>query len=138
MKFKSNLLKRGVLAARHLPNQHNRLSSTATTASDVNTDLLSPTEQDSLKVFTKNENYTKFETVTSAITNKVLESDDTHYKIKTTSDMYTYTTSNLNSFIQPVEEWTSEQVAQWLLTNDLGEYSDIFIEKDINGERLVD
>jgi hypothetical protein len=41
------------------------------------------------------------------------------------------------SFIQPVEDWSCESVAQWLAINDLGDYVDAFLDKDVDGEELM-
>jgi hypothetical protein len=43
----------------------------------------------------------------------------------------------VSSFMQPVEEWSCESVAQWLAINDLGEYVDAFLDKDVDGEELL-
>lgn len=41
------------------------------------------------------------------------------------------------SFAQPVDEWSCESVAQWLAINDLAAYIDSFLDKSINGEKLI-
>ncbi len=41
------------------------------------------------------------------------------------------------SFTQPIEEWPCESVARWLSINDLSVYSDTFVEKGIDGEKLI-
>lgn len=41
------------------------------------------------------------------------------------------------SFAQPVEEWSCESVAQWLAINDLAVYIDAFLDREIDGEKLI-
>jgi len=41
------------------------------------------------------------------------------------------------NFTQPIEEWSSELVAQWLAINDLTHYIEAFLSKLINGEKLL-
>ena len=41
------------------------------------------------------------------------------------------------SFSQPLEQWSCESVAQWLSINDLSNYVDSFLDKDVDGEELV-
>ena len=41
------------------------------------------------------------------------------------------------NFTQPIEEWSSELVAQWLAINDLSQYVDAFLAKLVNGEKLT-
>lgn len=43
----------------------------------------------------------------------------------------------VSSFTQPVDEWSCESVAQWLAINDLAAYIDSFLDKSINGEKLI-
>ena len=42
-----------------------------------------------------------------------------------------------SSFNQPIEEWDCDQVAQWLTINDMSLYMDSFLEKEIDGEKLI-
>lgn len=44
---------------------------------------------------------------------------------------------NLMSFTQPIDEWSCESVAQWLAINDLSIYIDNFLEKSIDGEKML-
>lgn len=41
------------------------------------------------------------------------------------------------SFAQPVDEWSCESVAQWLAINDMAAYIDVFLDKAVNGEKLL-
>ena len=41
------------------------------------------------------------------------------------------------SFAQPVEEWSCESVAQWLAINDLAVYIDAFLDREIDGDKLI-
>ena len=41
------------------------------------------------------------------------------------------------SFQQAIEEWSCESVARWLSINDMSAYIETFLEKGIDGEKLV-
>ena len=40
-------------------------------------------------------------------------------------------------FIEPPDEWSCETVAQWLAINDLSDHIQSFLEKEIDGEKLL-
>jgi hypothetical protein len=44
---------------------------------------------------------------------------------------------SISSFNQPIEEWTCDVVAQWLAIIDLSAYIDAFVDKSIDGEKLI-
>ena len=45
---------------------------------------------------------------------------------------------SITNFSQPIEEWSCDSVAQWLAINDLSDYIDSFLDKEIDGEKLLD
>lgn len=53
------------------------------------------------------------------------------------SSAATPTTQNVANFNMAIEDWSCETVAQWLALNDFSAYIDLFLEKSINGEKLL-
>ena len=120
-KFKSSLIKRGSLATRQLPQLL------------ANNESLSA-ESDMMMVISNEEhsNSNKYATstlVSSATTTSSYISGN-YYNASVQQD-------NVISFTQPIEEWSSESVAQWLAINDLAMYTDSFLDKAIDGEKFL-
>lgn len=60
------------------------------------------------------------------------------YHQQTQIPRFSYIGGNIaNSYTSPIEDWSCEQVAQWLAINDMAIYSEAFLEKSIDGEKLV-
>jgi hypothetical protein len=150
-KFKSVLIKRGSLATRHLPNQQQR------DLFDIVNDLNQNEAQnnnnnssdDSLEVNNVNDNLSE---QTYGIHNSGLFA----FRQQNTSNNLVFSPNNfntsppnqqqqqlqqqkyvVNSYTSPIEDWSCEQVAQWLIIADMSLYADSFLKNGIDGEKLV-
>lgn len=153
-KFKSSLIKRGSLATRHLPHQTNHIDEQEEKSDDEDDKNKIETDDDAiykLRILNNSSNYIYDNNTTqipiqtdlmscssnSTVTNSVLMACST----TTTSTSFASTSygnqSNIVNFSQPIEEWSCESVAQWLAINDLAIYIDSFMDKMINGEKLL-
>jgi hypothetical protein len=147
-KFKSVLIKRGSLASRQLPNQPTRdlfdivndLKNNENEQNSVHDDSLEKNNQHDV-----DEN--NFEGFNSGLlayrqqntSNNLVFSPN---NINSSPQMYhqqqqKYNSYVVNSFTSPIEDWTGDQVAQWLVINDMSMYADGFLKNSIDGEKLV-
>ena len=156
-KFKSVLLKRGSLATRHLPNQQSR------DLLDIVNDLSNNTNNNNV-IMPNSENNSSDDSLEANVnSNNINEAEGSTYnsglfayRQQNTSNNLVFSPSNLNtspqhqsqqhqpkysyvvnSFTSPIEDWSCEQVAQWLIINDMSVYADGFVKNSIDGEKLV-
>ena len=119
-KFKSSLIKRGSLATRQLPQLL------------INNESLS-TESDMMMALGNEEHSNKCHATSTLVSSTTTTSSyisGNYYNGSVQQD-------NVISFTQPIEEWSSESVAQWLAINDLATYTDSFLDKSIDGEKFL-
>lgn len=94
----------------------------------INTDLLNSNNQSKL---TNTNNNNNSSLISSIITSSSFASSTTNYGNMSQSQQ------SITNFSQPIEEWSCDSVAQWLAINDLSDYIDSFLDKEIDGEKLL-
>jgi hypothetical protein len=153
-KFKSVLIKRGSLATRHLPNQQQRdlfdIVNDLNQNEAQNNNNNNNSSDDSLEVNNVNDNLSE---QTYGIHNSGLFA----FRQQNTSNNLVFSPNNfntsppnqqqqqqlqqqkyvVNSYTSPIEDWSCEQVAQWLIIADMSLYADSFLKNGIDGEKLV-
>lgn len=155
-KFKSNLIKRGSLASRQLPAQER--SQTDMFEMPKN-NYISNENSNMLfggNINQQNEHLNDNQQINKDSWNPYnLTSSSNYYDVNNLNPLISSTTTNssyvsnyalsnqnqqennIMSFTQPIEEWSSETVAQWLAINDLSTYIESFLDREIDGEKLL-
>ena len=161
-KFKSVLIKRGSLASRNLPtsqqrdlfdvvndlnqnennNNNNEVEAQYTSNNSVHEDSfeinqnINDTEENNFDGF----NSGLFAYRQQNTSNNIIFSPNNintspqQQQQQQPQQKYSYV---VNSFTSPIEDWTSDQVAQWLIINEMSMYADSFSKNNIDGEKLV-
>jgi hypothetical protein len=151
-KFRSELLKRGSLASRH-----SKTNTGSSRALSELPDADDQTDEPTNSLSSRNDEDFYGHKINKITTNIELNykgtkinEDDEFYSIspKTNYLINNYPTNSngtqsiysnsLNGCVQPVEEWSCEQVEQWLIVNDLSMYANTFAENSIDGSQLID
>ncbi len=153
-KFKSELLKRGSLASRHSKTNpscrsinENIMDMSVHDSVCESTTVSSKNDQGFYASISKNSNDLLTKMGSNVYAGKINEDDyilptKTNFQYPSPIDADNTTPSIysncLNGAQHPVNDWSCEQVEQWLIVNDLSIYADKFIENLIDGEKLVD